>query len=212
MASTSSNDFCFTTFGIRLSSPAAWPSGPAHKLNLTLAYCGGPLQTDFIFTRSTKTTAVNQLSQQLRALIAAAEPVLAQIDDPLSTNPLLSGGWSRKQILGHLIDSASNNHQRFVRASLQDSLDFPGYDQDASVRIQQFQLAPWAMLVTLWHSYNRLLAHVIAHLPPSHLNVQCRIGDDPPVTLEFLATDYVAHLQHHLAQMGIHPPSQPQHH
>jgi hypothetical protein len=143
------------------------------------------------------------LSTQLLKLIDTAEPVLAQIDESLSKERLLAGGWSRKQLIGHLIDSASNNHQRFVRASLQDSLTLPGYDQEGNVRVEAFQQAAWPLLLSLWSSYNRFLAHVIAHLPESQLQTACRIGDDDPVTLEFLATDYVAHLKHHLQQMGI---------
>jgi hypothetical protein len=143
------------------------------------------------------------LSHKLLHLIDAATPVLTQVDDPTSTQPILAGGWSRKQLLGHLIDSASNNHQRFVRASLQDSLNFPGYDQNGNVRAQHFQSADWPHLVSLWSAYNRHLAHVIAHLPEKKLQNPCRIGAENPVTLEFLATDYVNHLSHHLNQMGI---------
>jgi hypothetical protein len=114
----------------------------------------------------------------------------------------LSGGWSRKQVLGHLIDSASNNHQRFVRAALQTALDFPGYDQDGCVRVQAVEEADWTLLVSLWAGYNRYLAHVIAHLPVSKLETLCRIGSDEPVTLRFLAEDYLRHLLHHLGQIG----------
>jgi hypothetical protein len=143
------------------------------------------------------------LSAKLLHLIDTAEPVLARIDESLSKERVLAGGWSRKQLVGHLIDSASNNHQRFVRASLQESLTLPGYDQDGNVQVQAFQQAAWPQLLSLWSSYNRFLAHIIAHLPESKLQTACHIGDDDPVTLEFLATDYVAHLSHHLQQMGI---------
>jgi len=143
------------------------------------------------------------LSKKLLTLVDAATPMLEQVDDSFSTEPVLAGGWSRKQLLGHLIDSASNNHQRFVRASLQEALNFPGYDQNGNVRAQHFQTAAWQQLVMLWSAYNRFLAHVIAHLPEKKLATTCRIGADNPVTLEFLATDYVAHLSHHLSQMGI---------
>jgi hypothetical protein len=143
------------------------------------------------------------LSKKLLNLIDTAHPVLAQVDEPASTEPIRAGGWSRKQLLGHLIDSASNNHQRFVRASLQETLNFPGYDQNGNVRAQHFQQAEWPHLVALWSAYNRFLAHVIAHLPEKKLHTACRIGAENPVTLEFLATDYVDHLSHHLQQMGI---------
>lgn len=71
------------------------------------------------------------VSEALLLLIASTEPHLCAISELESAKPVLPGGWSRKQVLGHLIDSASNNHPRFVRSILQDSLDFPGYDQEA---------------------------------------------------------------------------------
>jgi hypothetical protein len=145
---------------------------------------------------------MNELSDKLGRVVRSAEAILLQVPEAESSKPVLSGGWSRKQVLGHLIDSASNNHQRFVRAALQPSLDFPGYDQDGSVRVQAVEEANWDLLVSLWASYNRYLAHVIAHLPASKLETPCRIGTDKPVTLRFLAEDYLAHLLHHLGQIG----------
>jgi hypothetical protein len=70
------------------------------------------------------------------------------------------------------------------------------------VRVQAVESAPWPLLVTLWTNYNLYLAHVIAHLPVGQLAAQCRIGEDVPVTLKFLAEDYVTHLLHHLRQIG----------
>jgi hypothetical protein len=72
---------------------------------------------------------MTEASKKLLSLVEAAEPRLREISESESIQPILPGGWSRKQIIGHLIDSASINHQRFVRAALQTSLDFPGYDQ-----------------------------------------------------------------------------------
>lgn len=135
-------------------------------------------------------------------LVETAEPKLHSTSEPETARPLLPGGWSRKQVLGHLIDSASNNHQRFVRAALQPSLDFPAYDQDENIRVQAPQEADWSLLVSLWAAYNRYLAHVIARLPAAKLETVCRIGSGEPVTLGFLATDYVRHLLHHLKQVG----------
>ena len=117
--------------------------------------------------------------------------------------PVLPSGWSRKELIAHLIDSASNNHQRFVRAAQQVSLEFPGYDQAGNIKVQVPLLAPWPVLVSLWASYNRYLSHLIAHLPADKLQTPCRIGDSDPVTLAFLVEDYVVHLEHHLAQIGI---------
>jgi DinB family protein len=145
---------------------------------------------------------MKELSKQLTRTVEAAEPVLVKVSEAESAKPVLKGGWSRKQVLGHLIDSASNNHQRFVRASLQGSLEFPAYDQDGCVRIEAPQGAPWPLLVALWKNYNLYLAHVIAHLPAAQQKAQCRIGENETVTLKFLAEDYLAHLQHHLGQIG----------
>jgi hypothetical protein len=145
---------------------------------------------------------MKELSDKLVRVVRSAEATLLQVSEPESSKPVLSGGWSRKQVLGHLIDSASNNQQRFVRAALQTSLDFPGYDQDGCVRVQAVEEADWTLLVSLWAGYNRYLAHVIAHLPDSKLETLCRIGLDEPVTLRFLAEDYLRHLLHHLGQIG----------
>jgi len=145
---------------------------------------------------------MKELSEKLLSLIETAEPKLRSVSASESAKPLLSGGWSRKQVIAHLIDSASNNHQRFVRAVQQESLDFPGYDQDGNMRVQVPQEADWPLLVSLWAAYNRYLAHVIAHLPASKLETRCRIGSDKPVTLDFLARDYLTHLLHHLGQIG----------
>ena len=145
---------------------------------------------------------MRELSEKLKSVIDAAEPRLRQVDAAESSKPILPGGWSRKQVMGHLIDSASNNHQRFVRAAQQVSLEFPGYDQEGNVRLQAPQEADWALLVSLWAAYNRYLAHVIARLPASKLEIVCRIGAGEPVSLSFVATDYLAHMVHHLRQIG----------
>jgi hypothetical protein len=146
---------------------------------------------------------MKELSAKLLGLVETAEPRLREISELESTSPILSGGWSRKEVIGHLVDSASNNHQRFVRAAIQISLDFPGYDQGGSARVQAFQQVDWSLLVSLWAAYNRYLAHVIAHLPASKLDTVCRIGSGEAVTLGFLAADYLTHLVHHLSQIGV---------
>ncbi len=140
------------------------------------------------------------VSTELLAAIDTALPILTSMSEPDSARPLAPGKWSAKQVIGHLIDSAANNHQRFVRAQ-DGALVMPGYAQDAWVGRQDYQARGWLDLVGLWHAYNRHLAHVIARIPADRQNVSCTIGDDPPETLGFIAQNYVAHLHHHLAQV-----------
>lgn len=111
------------------------------------------------------------------------------------------GKWSRKQILGHLIDSASNNHQRFVRAQLGDTPSLPGYEQSLWVDSQQYRTEPWEELVALWRSYNLHLLHVVSVMPGEKRGNRCIVAGGEPVTLEFLAEDYLRHMKHHLEQI-----------
>lgn len=122
------------------------------------------------------------------------------------------GKWSAKELIGHLIDSASNNHQRFVRAQFGESLVFPGYAQDKWVRAQAYDAAPWPHLVNLWKFYNLHLAHVCRYAPESerlrarrehnlHEIGWAEVSRAEPATLEHLMRDYVSHLKHHLRQI-----------
>jgi uncharacterized damage-inducible protein DinB len=145
---------------------------------------------------------MKEVSEKLLAAVDSAEPRLRNISAADTIKPILSGGWSTRQVVGHLIDSASNNHQRFVRAVLQPSLDFPTYDQDGNIRVQAPQEADWPLLISLWAAYNRYLAHIIARLPQSKLETPIKIGSNKPATLRFIAEDYLTHMVHHLRQIG----------
>jgi hypothetical protein len=142
-----------------------------------------------------------QLSTRLKELIVRSERDFAGISESEASVPAIEGGWSRKEILGHLIDSASNNHQRFVRAQLEAELRWPGYDQSGCVRVQRFQDSRWSDLLGFWAAYNRFLAHVLAGVPEEKRQTQCWIGNNPVMTLEELAADYLTHLEHHLDQI-----------
>lgn len=141
------------------------------------------------------------MTTNLLSVVAAAEAALQGRTEAWWNEPYAPGKWQRRQLLGHLIDSASNNHQRFVRAQLQDVYEGPRYDQEGCVRVQGFDTVPIPVLLALFGSFNRLLAHMIDRFAPGKLNTPCRIGDYPEVTLEALAVDYVAHLEHHLRQL-----------
>lgn len=142
-----------------------------------------------------------QISDDLVRTVNHAQLLLEPITEKAASARPQPGKWSYKEILGHLLDSASNNHQRFVRAALQGGLSFPAYEQNAFVDLQGANEADWSLLVRLWESYNRYLAHVIARLPESAAGISCSVGKNPPATLLFIAEDYVAHLKHHLNQI-----------
>lgn len=144
---------------------------------------------------------VQDVVTDLSAVLRETVPALGAISEADSLRTRGAGSWSRKQIVGHLIDSALNNLHRFVRAQQTDELIFPGYDQWSWVGAGGYAERPWPALVSLWGELNAQVAHVIARIPPERLDTRCRIGDGPPVSLEFIARDYVKHLRHHLEQV-----------
>ena len=109
-------------------------------------------------------------------------------------------GWSVKEILGHLVDSVSNNHQRLVRYLPREHLNYPAYDQEQCVKRADYQSFDFALLLALWYSYNKLLLHLIAGIPAADLDSTVSIGDKPPVTLRQLIPDYFAHMENHERQ------------
>ena len=141
-----------------------------------------------------------------------ATPALLALDDAATARRPSPGKWSPREIIGHLVDSASNNHQRFVRMRDRDDLVVEGYEQDAWVTAQRYQDAPWTELVLLWMTYNRHLARLMAATPAAdrdrvrhthnlHLRAYRPVAADRPATLGYFMNDYVDHLEHHLAQV-----------
>ena len=150
--------------------------------------------------------------KELRQVVEQAAPALLAISEEKSAVRPAPGKWSAREVIGHLIDSASHNHQRFVRAQFQDDLVFSGYEQEAWVRAQHYQEAPWAELVSLWRAFNLQLTRVMAAVPePVRLRQHERhnlheiawqpVSRDRPATLDYFMNDYVAHLEHHLRQI-----------
>ena len=106
-----------------------------------------------------------ECARRLRAALIRADPLLHAISDGHAGRHPAPGKWSPKQIIGHLIDSASNNHQRFVRAAMQDDLVFPGYAQEEWVELQAYGETPWTELLTFWMAFNRHIAAVMSAVP-----------------------------------------------
>ena len=155
---------------------------------------------------------MREFAADLRQTVARAEPLLAALGDERSRRHPAPGKWSPREVIGHLIDSASNNHGRFVRAQLQDDLVFAGYEQDDWVAIQRYQQREWADLVLLWQAFNHHIAHVMETAEPAvltrprtkhNLDVLAwqAVSPTQSTTLEYFMRDYVGHLKHHLGQI-----------
>lgn len=149
-----------------------------------------------------KNTSAQETAKALEQVLTTAVPQLQQYSSVQAAEKPAPGKWSKKEIVGHLIDSALNNHQRFVRAQ-QGPIEMPGYAQDFWVQSQGYQDADWETLIRVWDTINRNLARIMRLIPAEALQQTCRIGNNEPVTLEYLVTDYLVHMKHHLRQLQV---------
>jgi hypothetical protein len=144
---------------------------------------------------------MRELASELRAEVDRAAAYLRGLGEADVTRSRGTGKWVKKEILGHLVDSAANNHQRFVRAQFADPFSWPGYDQQAWVPLHRYRERPWAELVDLWVALNHHVAVVVEAVPADRLQTSCLIGAHEPATLEWWMRDYLRHVKHHLAQL-----------
>lgn len=110
--------------------------------------------------------------------------------------------WSKKEVLGHLIDSAHNNLRRFVVAQYEQQPNIV-YDQDFWVNANDYQNMPDAEVIALWKLLNKRIIAVLSKMPVENYDHTCDTGKISPSihTLQWLAADYVKHLKHHLNQI-----------
>lgn len=141
------------------------------------------------------------LARELRHTIAQMTEKLLRFSEEEAGARPSPAKWSRKEILGHLIDSAANNYPRFIRAQHAAYSELPGYNQDFWVEARQYQHEPWQQLVLLWKTLNLHIAGLLPLIPAEALGHICVIGPGAPVTLQYVAEDYLRHIYHHLNQI-----------
>lgn len=161
---------------------------------------------------ATDSTLFPQFLDEFEQTVDSTATRLLKLSEEQSQEAQGEGKWTRKQILGHLIDSAANNHQRFVRAQFDNALVFPGYEQERWVDVQRYNDEDWSQLVQLWKLYNLHLAHLASFISPEILGGERSehnldviawqsVDKREPVTLEYFIRDYAGHMRHHLDQI-----------
>jgi hypothetical protein len=152
------------------------------------------------------------MQNNLRETVLAAFERFILMPESDANQRMGAGKWSIQEIVGHLIDSAANNHARFVKAQFTDDLIFEGYDQEAWVANQHYAGAQWHDLIILWRQYNLHLDFMIKQIPETILLKERKqhsldkiawkvVPADQPTTLEYFIKDYITHLKHHLGQI-----------
>ena len=144
---------------------------------------------------------MTELARKFRAGLDEVHQALGSVPELLAEVPWRAGGWTRKQIVGHLLDSAANNRQRFVRASTEGAYSGPKYAQDAWVAAHGYSEQTWQTLLGWWEAEHEILISVVDRIPEERLECSCVVGDDQPVTLRFLIEDYVEHQRWHVKQL-----------
>jgi hypothetical protein len=150
------------------------------------------------------TATFQHIAMEIRRIVFEWEEKLITLPQDVTIARLNRSGRNIKMIIGHLIDSASNNHQRMVRLQYTDHLVFPDYTRqnDMWISIQQYQEENWNEMVQLWKYYNLHIAHIILHADPGWLNNKWIDEHRDPVTLKDIIPNYLAHLTLHVKEIA----------
>ena len=146
-------------------------------------------------------SAAENTAAELRETVTSAREWLLTLDESTIRHRPTPDRWSIAEVVGHLIDSACNNHQRFIRAQEVEHLEFPKYEQRSWAEKSDHHASPWKELVELFYLYNLHLAQVIGNIPEDKLLRPCTVTPGEPGTLESVVTGYFDHLKHHLDKL-----------
>ena len=140
-------------------------------------------------------------AESLRRLLDTVPSELEGLADATAALKPAPEKWSPKEELGHLLDSAANNHQRIVRTLIEDQPAMPGYEQQRWVQVHRYQQRDWRELIDLWAALNRQLLIAVGSVTDSGWKRTCTFAGSEPLTLRFVLEDYLAHMSHHLAHI-----------
>ena len=143
-------------------------------------------------------TAVKRLDY----LCTIIPKLLSEVEEPYFSLKVTPEKWSKKEIIGHLIDSATNNHHRFVQIQFENQLLIP-YDQNKWNESNFYQQIEGTQIIDFWTIYNKQLLEIIKRISEENLLKEFITIDNKKFTLSFLINDYVTHLEHHLRQVII---------
>jgi hypothetical protein len=142
---------------------------------------------------------IEKALNRLEYIITLTPKMLTEIsEENMSTKPSPTK-WSKKEIIGHLIDSATNNHQRFVRGQFENIPEI-SYDQNNWNEFSFYNQIESKQIISFWTIYNKQIIEIIKRIRKENLEKQIKIGNNI-LTLELLIIDYVEHLEHHLKQI-----------
>ena len=145
---------------------------------------------------------MSKLRQRLLETLATSKDELSSISEEAASRKSDPSKWSQKEILGHLIDSAVNNLQRFTEVQFQPQpYHMRGYDQDGLVIANNYQNDDFQSILAFWLAINRRIAAVMASQNEETLKFKIKGIDGTTVDLNYLMTDYIDHMIHHLRQI-----------
>lgn len=135
---------------------------------------------------------------RLEKILKETPKKLIKFSEKQASDRQLIGKWSKKEVIGHLIDSAANNHQRFVRMQIDNDLHLPQYKQNEWVEVAHYNERKWPEIIELWKILNLHLVHILKNVDEFKLNNVAHFPDYGTLRLQFLIDDYVDHMEHHL--------------
>jgi hypothetical protein len=145
---------------------------------------------------------INEIIKSLEEIINETSHNLKLISEEEFNKKEFQHKWSKKEVLGHLIDSAHNNIQRFIRGQYEKNPKIV-YDQDLWVSLNNYQNSLNWELVDLWKLLNRQIIQILKSINTNNLKSTCDIGNNIQdiKSIQWLVEDYVEHLKHHLKQL-----------